>query len=327
MSVKDRVIADQRLKGRMPVGVPAGVRVGFSLSTKDRPDFTRRTLASVDIEPGFDIVWADGSDEDEGRALPHQYRFRHARLVEAHGDVRGGPNNAIQFGLRRLLELGYDYVGLLENDLELEPGWFGRLMGLFDIAAGEGLAVGAATVRSYTSRVLAYERGYSINWSIGAGLVLFTREAAQIILDGYAGTPTTARAIRRFYGDLTGVDLRRSWELWFGRPDRRLSTDWGYDMLLYRHGFASVASIPNLTLDLEYDTVEERWAPYVTAEVDGQGSPWPAFRALNRSLMTFQEPFYRAGWSVLRRNPRWIRHVWGLYRRATRTPMPPLAKE
>ena len=49
--------------------------------------------------------------------------------IERHGHVTGGPDVAILYCLSLMLERGYDYVGLIENDLE--PGWFDRIFQLF----------------------------------------------------------------------------------------------------------------------------------------------------------------------------------------------------
>ena len=42
--------------------------------------------------------------------------------------VIGGPDAAIQFSLKRLLALGYDFVGLIENDIQLKPGWLPAML-------------------------------------------------------------------------------------------------------------------------------------------------------------------------------------------------------
>src|SRR5215831_15945439 len=106
-------------------------KVGFIFSTKERVDLSRRSLGSIDSDSGFDLIWLDGSTSEEARRLPESIKLQKTRLVEVHLDVKGGPDAAIRYGLRRLLALGYDYCGLIENDLEFVPGWFSRLMELF----------------------------------------------------------------------------------------------------------------------------------------------------------------------------------------------------
>ena len=232
-----------------------GDRVGFALSSKDRVSFTRQTIAAMDADSGYDIVWNDGSDDPEARALPKSFHFQNAHLVEVNYDVRGGPDRCICFGLERLLNLGYDYVGLIENDIVMHPGWFGQLMNLFVLAAADGIVCGAATVRSYGSRVIEHRSGYSINWGTGAGMILFTRPAAEVILHQYSKLGMTTASMMRFYWRLFRLDLNlrtRDREGRLAPPDARLTLDWGYTPMLYMHGYSSVGSIPNLARDLEF---------------------------------------------------------------------------
>lgn len=230
-------------------------RVGFALSSKDRVSFTRQTLAAMDTDGGFDIIWNDGSEEAEARALPKSFRCRNARLAEVNYDVRGGPDKCIRFGLERLLRLGYDYVGLIENDIVMQAGWFPRLMNLFELAAADGIVCGAATVRSYGGRVIEHRSGYSINWGTGAGMVLFSRPAAEIILRQYSKLAMSTGSMMNFYARLFRIDLNLRTQDNAGRVvkhDARLTLDWGYTPMLYMHGYASVGSIPNLARDLEF---------------------------------------------------------------------------
>jgi hypothetical protein len=191
----------------------------------------------------------------EARALPKDFHFQNARLVEVNYDVRGGPDRCICFGIERLLNLGYDYVGLIENDIVMQPGWFHRLMNLFELAAVDGIVCGAATVRSYGGRVIEHRSGYSINWGTGAGMILFSRPAAEVILQQYSKLRMSTGSIMRFYSRLFRIDLGLRTQDREGRlvqQDAPLTLDWGYTPMLYMHGFTSVGSIPSLARDLEF---------------------------------------------------------------------------
>ena len=107
-------------------------RVGFALSTRDRFVYTMRTIKSLDADGEFDLIWNDGSERNEVPELSRYFAFRNVRLVEANYNVKGGADAAIRFGLRRLLKLGYDFIGLVENDLLLSPGWLAAMRGAFD---------------------------------------------------------------------------------------------------------------------------------------------------------------------------------------------------
>ncbi len=251
-----------------------GDRVGFALSSKDRVAFTRQTLKAMDRESGFDIVWNDGSEEAEARALPKNFHFQNARLVEVNYDVRGGPDPCIRFGLERLLHLGYDYVGLMENDILVHPGWFRHLMNLFALAAHDGIVCGAATVRSYGSRVIEHRSGYSINWGTGAGMILFSRPAAEVILHQYSKLKMSTSSITNFYSRLFRLDLNLAVQDSAGRAVQGavwLTLDWGYTPLLYLHGYTSVGSIPSLAHDLEFPPGHYLLNDYVRPERHNTG--------------------------------------------------------
>lgn len=243
-----------------------GGKVGFVFSTKDRVDYTRHSLASLGTCDGFDLVWVDGSDSPEGRALPESVKTQYCRIVEVHHDVKGGPDAAIRFGLKRLLELGYEYCGLIENDIRFEPGWFPRLMELFQFGAEEHLNVGAATVFSLESRVMIHRPRYAFMWNMGACMVLFTREAARIVLATYRAVGSSD--LVRFYSCTFGVDLRRVWELMMDQPDRRLGCDWAYAMCLYKCGLISLGTLPSMAIDMDHDFEKHFRTTYVQRNVE-----------------------------------------------------------
>ena len=214
------------LQGRnhtQPRAPRLGDRVGFSFSTRDRYDFTLQTIRSLDTEGGFDLFWNDGSTEPDVPALARNYKFQNANLVEVNYGVTGGPDRAICFGLSRLLEAGYDYIGLIENDILFRPGWFSALMKLFSHGAEEGIVCGSATARSFESHVLEYRSGYGVQCDTGAGMVLFSRAAAEIILDLYsspASLQMTTLSWQKFYADLFGLDLAKFSPFWAYPADR-----------------------------------------------------------------------------------------------------------
>jgi hypothetical protein len=226
-------------------------KVGFIFSSKERVDLSRRSLSSIDTDSGFDLIWLDGSTSEEARRLPESIHLRKTRLVEVHLDVRGGPDAAIKYGLHRLLALGYDYCGLIENDIEFVPGWFSRLMELFRVGEMNDLPVGAATTRTFLSRTLAAHSQYAKLWNIGAGMVLFTREATQVVLRHYH--PRRAKELSGYFEKRYHNDLAHIWELWMDRSDRLLGCDWGYSLELDKHGLSSLGTVPAYSYNLDLD--------------------------------------------------------------------------
>lgn len=251
-------------------------KVGFALSTRDRFVYTMRTINSLDAEGGFDLIWNDGSERNEVPELSRYFVFRNARLVEVNYGVKGGADAAIRYGLRRLLELGYDFVGLIENDVLLLPGWLSTMRAAFEVANQDGVNVGAVSALGYQSRVLEYREKYSIDWARGAALVLFTREAAEVLLENYSRLEMTSQQIRRFYAEQFAVALHVSeWAVGGRWMDGPMTLDWGYAPLLYAHGYACVGTIPSLARDLEFDLRTVLRTGYVRVEQNASGLAHP----------------------------------------------------
>ncbi|HLJ24468.1 MAG TPA: hypothetical protein VKT71_10215 [Candidatus Acidoferrales bacterium] len=270
----------QKRNKTRPRAPKPGDRFGFSFSTRNRYFFTLQTLQSLDTEGGFDLIWNDGSTEPGVPALAKNYKFKNARLVEANFGVTGGPERAVCFGLSRLLELGYDYAGLIENDILFRPGWFRALRKLFSQGAEEGIVCGSATARSFESHALEYRAGYSVQSDTGAGMVLFSRAAAEIIMQLYANPSSlqmTTHSWQKFYADLFGLDLRNFSPFWALPKDRPVpcTLDWGYTPSLYLNGYASLSTIPSYASDLEFDVESFFHTRYVGPEKNNSGVNYP----------------------------------------------------
>ena len=266
-----------KTKPRVP---KRGDRIGFSFSTMDRYLFTLQSLQSLDTESGFDLIWNDGSKEPGVPALSRNYKFQNANLVEINYGVTGGAERAVYFGLWRLLKLGYDYVGLIENDILFRPGWFRSLMKLFSLGAADGIVCGSATARSFESNALEYRSGYGVHCDTGAGMVLFSRPAAEIILDLYSNPSSLAMntlSWRKFYADLFGLDLRTFAPFWAYPPDQPIprTLDCGYTPSLYLNGYAALGTTPSYATDLEFDLETFFHTKYVSAEKNDTGVAYP----------------------------------------------------
>ena len=234
-----------------PLAPAAGKnRIGFAISTMERTDFTSRVLPGLDCG-GFDLIWCDGSKTPEGRAFARTDHFSKTPLKEIHHDVTGGPDAAIQFSLKRLLAHGYDYVGLIENDIQLKPGWLPAMLTAWQAAEKDGFSVGAVTARSMAGRVLAHGPEYVVKWNVGAGMVLFSRAAAEAVLADYR--LGTAKEIQKNFLASTGVDVSPVWELFMEKPDRPLGADWRYASAVWKRGMVSIGTIPTMAENIDVD--------------------------------------------------------------------------
>jgi hypothetical protein len=287
--ILDVIRSLQKKNKTKPRAPKRGDRFGFSFSSKDRYLFTLQSLDSLDTEGGFDLIWNDGSKEEGVPALARNYKFRNARLVEINYGVTGGAERAVQFGLSRLLKLGYDYVGLIENDILFRPGWFSHLREVFALGAAEGIACGSATARSFESHAIEYREGYSVQADIGAGMVLFSRAAAEIIMELYQNPSSlqmTTHSWQQFYADFFGIDLRQFAPFWAYPSNQPVpcTLDWGYTPSLYLNGFASLATIPSYATDLEFEVESFFHTKYVSEEKDNAGIAYPRVRTAARVL-------------------------------------------
>lgn len=212
-------------------------RVAISFLTKDRVELTRQTIEPLLQRDKFNVFWCDGSSGVEGQNLPNGYPVHATRP-----NVRGGADAAIVYALTEMLKNeDYSHVGLCENDVLLQAGWFDRTMELFEISHAEGLNVGAASPRCYEDRILVQREGYAVCHNTGAGIVIFTREAARLILDAYRTTFSLDN--RLIFGQLAGVDIGTYWA--FRGDNRWLTADWGFDAVLASAGLASLALTPS----------------------------------------------------------------------------------
>jgi hypothetical protein len=215
--------------------------VGICFSTKDRTELSDQSIKPLLRPHDFDLYLVDGSQTMEGQAWPFAFHKGHSplRVIE---NIRGGADAAIVHNLSFLLDKGYDYVGLVENDVLLtDPDWFTRTMALFEMGYHDGLVVGAVSARCFADRILLQRPGYALMHNLGAGMVIMTRHAARLILDHYRSGWTLDN--RSVFSQLSGIDIGRYWA--FRGGEHWLTADWHFDTVLAAHGLASLALTPS----------------------------------------------------------------------------------
>ena len=211
------------------------MKLAIGYSTKDQVELTEQTFKHIRVN----FIWADGSTTEEGKAFFEKYRHN---AIDSSGDVRGGADAAIAWKLSKLLALPdyYTHLGLLENDVLLDPDWLEPTLELFEKGKQDGLEVGAVSPRSYVDRILIQRDGYAVMHNIGAGAIIFTRKAAEIVLRTFR-THWWPDNVRLF-AQLSGIDLRTY--ACFRGNDQFVTTDWGFEAQLARCGLASLALTP-----------------------------------------------------------------------------------
>jgi hypothetical protein len=227
-------------------------RVAIAFNTCDRIELTKQSIEPLLQPDKFDLHWCDGSKTAEGIDLLKEYSLH---KFTSHYGVRGGSGPAIVYALTMLLahargmERAYDYIGLVENDVLLQGGWYEDLMALFKIGEQSGLVVGAASARCYEDRILIQRDGHAIVHNNGAGMIMFTRKAAELVLQNYR-TAWTAEN-RLLFSQLSGLDIGKWWA--FRGNENFLVADWRFDMILAANGLASLALTPNRATMLDQD--------------------------------------------------------------------------
>lgn len=216
-------------------------RVAVAFSTKDRTELSVRSIEPLLQPERFDCFWIDGSTTDEGKELPYAISVTRKHHINVQYDVRGGADAAIVYALTTMLKGGYTHIGLVENDGLLDHDWFEPTMALFEQGRQDGLNVGAVSARCYQDRILIQRPDYAIMHNLGAGMIMFTREAAKLALQSYRTTFTMEN--RHLFCLLSGLDIGAWWA--FGNSPHWLVADWGIDKVLASHGYASLALVPN----------------------------------------------------------------------------------
>jgi hypothetical protein len=117
--------------------------------------------------------------------------------------------------------------------------------------------------------------------------VLFTREAAQLLLENYPRLEMTSQQIRGFYAEHFGVALHvPEWAVGGRWMDGPMTLDWAYAPLLYANGHACVGTIPSLARDLEFDVRTVLRTDCVRAEQNASGLSHPTIDPANLAFAT-----------------------------------------
>ncbi len=295
-------------------------RVAIAFNTCDRTELTKRSIEPL-LQPGkFDLWWIDGSKTEEGQNFPSQTGIRLQEEGRPHGcaivhsGIRGGSGPAIVYALTMLLKemeafpndsdkkfgkplLKYDYIGLVENDVLLQPNWFDDMMALFSHPT---LEVGAVSARCYEDRILFQRDGYAVCHNLGAGMIMFSRKAAEIVLHNYRTVWTTEN--RLLFSQLSGIDIGKYWA--FRGMQHFLVADWNFDRVLAAHGLASLALTPNRVEMIDQD-IEPLGLKYADGDLHtlyGVAGGDMAFERYCDNLLAIRvgeikpainEPFYR----------------------------------
>lgn len=238
----------------------------ISFSTKDKVELSSRTILPILQPDQFDLQWVDGSNTIEGQERPEQYNHN----MNVCSGIKGGADLMLVYSLTKMLKGKYDFIGLVESDVLLDPDWFGATMDLFEKGRQAGLEVGAVSPRSYIDRILIQREGWAVMLNQGAGAVILTRKAAELILDNFrtGWWPHT----RSLFARISGIDIGHFAA--FRGNDQWTSSDWHWDALLASHGLASLALTPaKAEMIGQSPTLAEQGLELTTSDVPARRDP------------------------------------------------------
>lgn len=264
------------------------MKLAIAYSTRDQIGLTTQTLPAFLQQKAFDCLWADGSRTEEGKILFEEHRYQCAYSET----VYGGADAAIAWKLSRALraEQNYTHIGLLENDVFLQPDWLEATFALFDRGKAEGMDVGAVSPRSYVDRCLIQCNGHACMHNIGAGAVIFTREAAEIVLRSFrtGWWPDNVR----LFAQLSGIDLRTYAA--FRGNEQWVTTDWQFESQLARHGLAALALTPSKAQMVgQTPSLAEQGLTLTTRSSDPLGMESAAFETYRTRLYRIRQGQYK----------------------------------
>ncbi len=212
--------------------------IAIAFSTKDRLELSRKSIKPLLQPSKFDLHWYDGSKSKEAMQFAGSHTSPAINL-----DIRGGSGAAIVYALTDMLQhkANYSYIGLVENDCLLPKDWLNPTMALFGQGKADGLMVGAVSPRCYEDRILIQRDNYAVMHNLGAGAVIFSRPAAELVLNTYRTQWTTEN--RMTFVQVSCSDIGRYWA--FRGSEHWLCADWRWDAVLATHGYASLALTPS----------------------------------------------------------------------------------
>lgn len=211
------------------------MRLAICYSSKNQLELTEQTYVRMTDSIPYrtvEVLWADASSDETA------IQYAKDRAADR---VFGGADAAIAWKLTKALaDPSYTHIMLLENDVLLDPDWFDPTTALFDKGKTDGLHVGAVSPRSYVDRILIQRDGYAVMHNIGAGAIIFTREAAEIALRTFR---TGFWPVNRYlFSQISGIDIGTY--ACFGVNAQPITTDWQFEVQLARHGLACLALTP-----------------------------------------------------------------------------------
>jgi hypothetical protein len=272
------------------------VRLAIGYSTKNQIELSEQTWPRlIDSLPlathNIGLFWADASSKEDAIGYFEEYK-NVLNLGDNAQRVFGGADAAIAWKLSKMLaaEENYTHIMLLENDVLLDEDWFAPTFALFEKGKADGMDIGAVSPRSYVDRCLIQRDGYACMHNMGAGVIVFTREAADIVLRSFrtGWWPDNVR----IFAQLSGIDLRTYAA--FRGNEQTVTTDWQFESQLARHGLASLALTPaRCQMVGQTPSLAEQGLALTTGSPHSKSRDEPAFETFRTRLHRVRQSDYQ----------------------------------
>jgi len=241
-------------------------RIGFMVRTRDRTELTQQTLPPLLTVNGIDVYWIDGSVEAEGLALANTAYRALPGLCEVHTGISIGLIRSFIYGIKQLIENEYEFIGLIDGDVLLQPGWFEAMCALYERGKKDGLHVGAVSARAIDDRILVPRDGYAVMANVGGGMVMLRREVfLEIMLDESDSILNNNSFLfsdmDKIFKEVTDLNypmtqrMRQETERAKLPPgaslDWQLSTDWWWEVVMIKCGMVALATTPSLAANID----------------------------------------------------------------------------
>lgn len=218
-------------------------KVAIAYLTRDRVELVRQSLPPLLAgahNNQYHLFVVDGSTTEVNEKTIWELAYPAGHM---HANIRGGAGAAIVYALTLMIQHkeNYEYVGLCESDVLLCNDWFPATFDLFSRGNADGLQVGAVSARCYVDRVLFQRDSYAICHNLGAGQIIFTRGAAQAVLNNFRTAWSSDN--RRIFSQLCGVDIAAFWA--FRANEHYLTADFHWEPVMASIGLAALALTPS----------------------------------------------------------------------------------
>jgi cellulose synthase/poly-beta-1,6-N-acetylglucosamine synthase-like glycosyltransferase len=165
---------------------PTGTSYVLITAVHNEESFIERTLRSIGSQKLLPKKWVIVSDRSTDRTDTIVERARSAypfiellRVGKGQGRDFAAKVNALRRGYQQLEGLDYGFIGILDGDIEVDPLYYGNILGKFEEDPRLGLAGGFVYDQAPSGKYKS--RRHNRVFAVAGGIQLFRRECFEAI--------------------------------------------------------------------------------------------------------------------------------------------------